>query len=419
MPGDTGDPGEVGEVGETPGGGAAASRVAGDPPTDPMRRALARAATARRRSAPNPWVGCVIVGPDGVVVGEGATAVPGGPHAEIEALREAGERARGATAYVTLEPCAHRGRTGPCAGALVDAGIARVVSALEDPDPRVAGRGHGWLRAEGVEVDVGVGAGEAADLLAPYLHQRRTGRAFAVLKTAASLDGRTAAADGSSRWITGADARADAHALRADSQAVVVGSGTALADRPSLTVRDLPGGAGDPGPPARPALRVVLDARGRVPAEGPLSDTGIAPTLVVTTEAGDARRLDEWRAAGATVEVAPPGPGGVGVDPAEVLALLARDHGVVQALVEGGARLHGSLLTAGLADRLVAYVAPLVLGERGRAVFGVPGPDSIEAARPLRLLSVVPLGRDVRLDLEPDSREHPDGPPRPGREEAA
>ncbi len=406
-----------------------------DTDLDVMRRAVAVATTARRRSAPNPWVGCVIVDPTGARIGEGATGLPGGPHAEVEALRAAGGRSRGATAYVTLEPCAHHGRTGPCADALVDAGVARVVSALEDPDPRVAGRGHDRLRSAGIDVSVGVGAAEAADLLRPYLHQRRTGRAFAVLKTAASLDGRTAAADGSSRWITGPEARADAHALRADSQAVVVGSGTALADRPALTVRDLPVAAGDaparwapeappdPGAPPEPPLRVVLDARGRVPADGPLFDVSLAPTLVVTTAAAGARRVDEWRRTGATVATVSPGPGGRGVDPAEVLAMLAEEHGVIQALVEGGAGLHGSFLAAGLADHLVAYVAPLVLGERGRPVFGVPGPDSIGAARPLRLLSVRPVGGDVRLDLAPDAApdasDRQDRPDRPGREEAA
>ncbi len=384
-----------------------------------MRRALVLAASARRRTAPNPWVGCVLVDAAGRVVGEGATDVPGGPHAEIGALRAAGERARGATAYVTLEPCAHRGRTGPCTDALLAAGVTRVVSALLDPDPRVGGRGHEVLRSAGIDVSIGAAGVEAAALLAPYLHQRRTGRAFAVLKTAASLDGRTAAADGSSRWITGPEARADAHALRADSQAVVVGSGTALADRPALTVRDLPGGPTDPGPPARPPLRVLLDARGRVPVEGPLADTALAPTLVVTTRAAAGDRIDGWRRAGAVVATASPGPGGTGVDAAEVLALLAEEHGVIQALVEGGARLHGSLLQSGLVDRLVAYVAPVILGERGRAVFGLRGPDSIDGARAMGLVSVSPVGRDVRLDLDPGADREGSAGGGPGREQAA
>ncbi|MDQ1519993.1 MAG: diaminohydroxyphosphoribosylaminopyrimidine deaminase [Actinomycetota bacterium] len=358
-----------------------------------MARALALAAGARRRTTPNPWVGCVIVA-DGTVVGEGATQPPGSDHAEIEALREAGPRARGATAYVTLEPCAHVGRTGPCADALIDAGIARVVVALTDPDPRVTRRGIERLRAAGVDVTEGVGLDAAATLLAPYLHHRRSGRAFCVVKSATSLDGRTAAADGTSRWITGEAARADAHELRADSDAVVVGAGTALTDRPALTVRNA-----DPAPRTQP-LRVLLDGRGRVPAEGPLFDPTLAPTLVVTTEHASSHAVDAWRAAGAKVEAVDTGPSGVGVDPAATLELLGRLD-VVQALVEGGATVHGSLLDAGLADRVVTYVAPGLLGARGRAAYGVAGPPSIDGFERWRLVGVRPLGDDVRLDYEP------------------
>ena len=180
-----------------------------------MRRALALAETARRRTPPNPWVGAVLVA-DGTVVGEGATQPPGGPHAEIGALRAAGDRARGATAYVTLEPCSHHGRTPPCVDALVEAGVARVVVALQDPDHHVAGQGIASLREHGITVDVGIEAETAARLLAPYLVHRALGRSFVVLKTATSLDGRSAARDGSSRWITGPSARADVHELRAD-----------------------------------------------------------------------------------------------------------------------------------------------------------------------------------------------------------
>src|SRR5215211_5822293 len=242
-----------------------------------MARAVALAAGVRRRTAPNPWVGAVVAR-DGVVVGEGATEPPGGPHAEVVALRAAREAARGATVYVTLEPCVHHGRTPPCGDALIAAGVARVVVAAEDPDPRVAGEGIARLRAAGIDVTRGPRADAVVRQLAPYLHHRRTGRAFCLLKTATSVDGRTAAADGSSQWITGPIARADAHGLRADSQAIVVGAGTALADRPALTVRDI-------DPPVRvPPARVLLDARGRVPAAGPLFDTALAPTLVLTTD---------------------------------------------------------------------------------------------------------------------------------------
>src|SRR5262245_40828397 len=229
-----------------------------------MAQAVALGEHGRRSAPPNPWVGCVVVDERGEIAGEGWHRGPGTPHAEAEALAVAGERARGGTAFVTLEPCAHRGRTPPCADALISAGVRRVVVALEDPDPRVAGRGLSGLRAAGVDVELGPGTGAARRSLAPYLHHRHTGRAWGLMKTAMSLDGRVATADGSSRWITGPAARADAHRIRAESQAVVVGAGTALADRASLTARDV-----DP-PVDRQPLRVLLDGRGRVPATGPL-----------------------------------------------------------------------------------------------------------------------------------------------------
>src|SRR6184192_119629 len=214
-----------------------------------MRRALDLAASVRSSASPNPWVGSVIE-PGGF---EGATQPPGGPHAEIVALQQAGEAARGATLVVTLEPCAHHGRTPPCVDAILAAGVARVVVGIEDPDPNVRGRGIARLREEGVEVEVGVCAAEVRAQLAPYLKHRNTGRPWVVLKLAASADGRTAAPDGSSRWITGEAARADAHRLRAESDAVIVGAATVRADDPSLTVRLADG----PDP-----LRVVL---GRAP----------------------------------------------------------------------------------------------------------------------------------------------------------
>lgn len=367
-----------------------------------MDRALARGETARRRTAPNPWVGAVVVR-DGEVVGAGATQPPGGAHAEVEALREAGDRARGATVYTTLEPCSHHGRTGPCVLALAAAGVARVVVSLEDPDPQVAGQGVEQLRALGVAVDVGVRAEVAARSLAPYLLHRRLGRTFTVVKTAMSLDGRIAARDGSSQWITGAASRADAHRLRAESQAVVIGAGTALADRPRLTVRDADGPI-----PTQP-LRVLLDASGRVPAEGPLFDPDLAPTLVVTTDAAgdDAQRA--WLAAGAKVLTVPPSGTGGGVDLTATLEVLA-GLGVLQALVEGGAALTGSLLEAGLADRLVTYVAPTVLGRDGRPALDLAGPARIADAPRWRLVDVARVGTDVRLDYEPPLR---DGAPPP------
>lgn len=359
-----------------------------------MARAVALGDAVRRRTAPNPWVGCVLVR-DGVVVGEGATEPPGGRHAEVVALDEAGERARGATAVVTLEPCSHHGRTPPCADALLGAGISRVEVALTDPDPRVGGAGLARLRAAGLDVAI-VEHPDAEVSLAPYLHHRRTGRAWCVLKSASSLDGRVAAADGTSRWITGRAARADAHELRADSHAVVVGSGTALADRPTLNVRDVA------VMPRVPPIRVVLDARGRVPAEGPLFDPAVAPTLVLTTAAAPPSAVDAWRDAGAKVEVLDPGIDGVGIDLEAALRLLGGE-GVLQAMFEGGPAVHGALLAAGSVDRFVAYVGGVALGPAGRPALDWAGPASLDAAPRFRLRSATPLGDDVRLDLVPAS----------------
>jgi diaminohydroxyphosphoribosylaminopyrimidine deaminase/5-amino-6-(5-phosphoribosylamino)uracil reductase len=360
---------------------------------DAMAQALQVSAAARRRSAPNPWVGCVLVR-DRVVVGEGASRAPGGAHAEAVALEQAGDRALGATAYVTLEPCSHQGRTPPCADALIESGVRRVVAALEDPDPRVAGAGFERLRAAGVEVVTGVGADAAARELAPYLHHRRTGRPFVVAKVAMSIDGRIAAADGTSRWITGDTARADAHELRADSQAIVVGAGTALADQPALTVRAVE------HMPDRQPLRVALDARGRVPATGPLFDTDLAPTLVITTSAAPADAVDAWRSAGAKVETVAPAAGGSGVDLDEVFELLGRE-GVLQALVEGGSALTTAVFGR-YADRLVVYMAPVALGTTGVPVLANAGPESMRDADMNRysLVGVRQLGGDVRLDYE-------------------
>ena len=358
-----------------------------------MARALHVSAAARRRSAPNPWVGCVLVR-DGVTVGEGASLAPGGAHAEAVALAQAEDRARGATAYVTLEPCSHDGRTPPCADALIAAGVTRVVAALEDPDPRVAGTGFARLREAGVEVVTGVGADQAARELAPYLHHRRTGRSFVVAKVAMSLDGRIAAADGTSQWLTSTAARADAHELRADSQAIVVGAGTAIADRPKLTVRDVA------EMPDRQPLRVLLDARGRVPATGPLFDTALAPTLVITTADTLPEAVDAWRSAGAKVETVAAAEHGSGVDLDDVFTLLGRE-GVLQVLVEGGSAITASVFGR-YAGRLVVYVAPVALGSNGVPVLAAPGPETMADADidRYRLVGVRQLGPDARLDYE-------------------
>jgi diaminohydroxyphosphoribosylaminopyrimidine deaminase/5-amino-6-(5-phosphoribosylamino)uracil reductase len=334
---------------------------------------------------------------DGAIVGEGATGVsPGGAHAEAAALAAAGERARRATVYTTLEPCDHHGATPPCTAALLAAGVDTVVVALDDPDERVAGRGYARLRDAGINVVTGVRAVDAAFDLAPYMHHRRTGRAFVTAKVALSLDGRVAAGDGTSQWITSEAARNDAHELRADVQAIVVGAGTAIADQPALTVRDA-----DPMP-IQPPLRVLLDARGRVPARGPLFDANLAPTLVVTTEAAPVAATDAWAAAGAKVETIAPAADGEGVD-LDTLALLLGRHGVLHALIEGGATVLGAVLREGIAQRLVAYVAPTLLGTRGLPGFAFDGPVTIADASRMHLTATRTLGNDVRLDYEVSS----------------
>jgi diaminohydroxyphosphoribosylaminopyrimidine deaminase/5-amino-6-(5-phosphoribosylamino)uracil reductase len=321
-----------------------------------MRRAIELAAGVRRTTSPNPWVGCVIVTADGTAVG-GATHPPGGPHAEADALRLARERGldtTGATTWVTLEPCSHHGRTPPCADALVEAGVSRVVVALEDPDPNVAGRGLARLRAAGVAVEVGVEAQAATDLLAPYLVHRRTGRPLVVLKLAATLDGGTAAPDGTSRWITGPAARTDAHALRADSDAILVGAGTVRADDPSLTVRHVDG----PDP-----LRVVL---GTAPP-----GAKVHPCLELKGDLGGV--LDELGA-----------------------------RGVLQVLVEGGARVAGDFHRAGLVDRYVLYLAPALFGGGDAArLFAGPGAATMAEVWRGRIASAATLGDDLRVDLLP------------------
>jgi diaminohydroxyphosphoribosylaminopyrimidine deaminase/5-amino-6-(5-phosphoribosylamino)uracil reductase len=323
-----------------------------------MQRALFVAAAGRAVTPPNPWVGCVVETADGQLF-EGATEAAGGRHAEtvaLDAARAAGADLAGATVWVTLEPCSHHGRTPPCADGLIAAGVGRVVVALEDPDPLVAGAGLYALRAAGVEVDEGVEAAAAADQLAPYLTHRRTGRPYVVLKLAATLDGRTAAPDGSSRWITGPEARADAHRLRAESDAVLVGAGTVRADDPALTVRDAPAPRGDPA-------RVVL---GTAPP-----GAKVHPCLERSGDLGAV--LDEL--------------GGLGY---------------LQVLVEGGASVARAFHAAGLVDRYVVYLAPALFGgDDATGLFAGPGAPTIAAVTRGRFRSVVLLGADLRLELDP------------------
>jgi diaminohydroxyphosphoribosylaminopyrimidine deaminase / 5-amino-6-(5-phosphoribosylamino)uracil reductase len=377
-----------------------------DPDEGWMARAVALAEGGRGTASPNPMVGAVLVR-NGRVVGEGFHRAAGLAHAEALALAAAGELAAGATCYVTLEPCAHHGRTPPCADALVAAGVARVVAAVADPDPRVGGAGLDRLRAAGVRVDVGAGAEAAAEQNAAYLTHRRLGRPRITLKAAASLDGKVAAPDGTSQWITGPAARADAHRLRAEADAVCVGAGTALADDPRLTVR-LPGWSG------RQPLRVLVDAAGRVGATGHLFD-GEAETLVATTPAAPAAAVDAWKAAGAEVLMCE-ATVGQAVDLEDLVRALG-ERGVLELLVEGGPRLQASLWAAGLADRLVWYLAPLAIGGQGAPGLLDDGAATLADARRLRLASVDRFGEDLRLVAYPrptgGAESAPPDPPNP------
>ena len=331
-----------------------------------MQMAVEVAATARLRTSPNPWVGCVVVCTDGQIF-SGATEPAGQRHAErvaIDTAVAAGADLRGATAYTTLEPCSHHGRTPPCTDALIAAGVSRVVTAIVDPDAKVAGNGLAALRAAGIACEVGLGADAVQAQLAPYLHHRRTGRPFVVLKLAATLDGRTAAADGSSQWVTGVEARTAAHRLRAESDAIVVGAGTVRADNPSLTTRLVDG----PSP-----RRVVL---GRAPA-----DAAVHPCL-------------EWSGS--------------------IDALL--DHlggeGVLQLMVEGGAAVAASFHRGGFVNRYVLHLAPALMGgDDGLALLTGQGAATIADIWRGHIASVRLVGSDLEVVLEPNHPSPTEGTP--------
>ncbi|MGK2958955.1 MAG: bifunctional diaminohydroxyphosphoribosylaminopyrimidine deaminase/5-amino-6-(5-phosphoribosylamino)uracil reductase RibD [Acidimicrobiales bacterium] len=316
-----------------------------------MRQAIDLAASVRSLTAPNPWVGCVIESPNCSRY-TGATQPPGGPHAEIVALAAAGDDAKGSTLWCTLEPCSHHGRTPPCVEAIISAGVKRVVVGIDDPDPRVAGSGIARLREAGIEVVVGVEAEAINAQLAPYLKHRMTGRPWVVLKLAATLDGRTAAPDGTSTWITGEPARIDAHRIRAESDAIVVGAGTVRSDDPLLTVRHVEGH--DP-------LRVVL---GRAPANAKVN-----PALELEGDLGGV--LDELGS-----------------------------RGVLQVMVEGGATVAGAFHRGGLVDRYVIYLAPKLFGgDDARPLFAGPGAPTMADVWEGQIVDVQQLGDDLRVEL--------------------
>jgi diaminohydroxyphosphoribosylaminopyrimidine deaminase/5-amino-6-(5-phosphoribosylamino)uracil reductase len=348
-----------------------------------MRRALDLAERGRATVSPNPMVGCVIVA-GGEVVGEGWHQAAGGPHAEIVALDAAGGRARGATVYTTLEPCSHTGRTPPCVDALIRAGVGRVVIAATDPNPAASG-GADALRRVGVAVDVGLLRDDAIAQNEVFLHGVRTHRPFVWLKGAVSLDGRVAAADGSSRWVTGESARRHAHALRGRVDAIVVGSGTLLADDPRLTVR-LDGWSG------RQPLRVVLDGRARTPVDARIHDRDGRSLVLVAPDARD----DALRGAGIAVEQVKTWSDGR-LAPRAILDVLWH-RGVRSVLVEGGPAVLTSFVDAGCFDRLVIYAAPLLLGDAALPLV-TDGPASLEDAERFVLHDVERVGGDAVLTL--------------------
>lgn len=327
-----------------------------------MRQAIDLASAVRASTSPNPWVGCVIESTDGRIF-TGATEPPGGRHAEAVAVEAAGDAAEGATAWVTLEPCSHTGRTDPCADLLVSAGVRRVVVAVEDPDPRVSGAGLDRLRDAGIEVELGVLGDDVRLQLAPYIKHRTTGRPWVILKLGASIDGRTGAPDRTSKWITGGAARADAHKLRAESGAVVVGAGTVRADDPALTVRHIEGA--DP-------IRVIL---GTAPPEA-----RVQPALEFSGELTEL--LDDLG-----------------------------DRGVLQVLIEGGATVAGSFHRAELVDQYVIYLAPALFGgDDAQPMFRGPGVETIDDLWRGVITHTEALGGDLRVDMVPVTPSPSTGP---------
>ena len=351
-----------------------------------MGRALELAARGEGRVEPNPMVGAVVADAAGAACGEGFHEVFGGPHAEVNALRAAGDRARGGTIFVTLEPCRHFGKTPPCTRAILAAGVRRVVAAAGDPNPLVAGAGFAELRAAGIKVVTGVREAEALRLTAPFRKRLRTGRPWVVAKWAMTLDGKIATRAGDSKWVSGPESRAEVHKLRGRVDAVVAGAGTVRADDPLLTARP-------PGP--RAAARVVLSRSGDLPAECQLTRTARESPVIVATQPGGAGKLDSWRGAGCEV---------VCVDdltPAVVLTELGR-RGMTNVLLEGGGAVAGAFADAGAIDEVWAFVAPKLVGGGGPSPVGGTGLMRMSEAAGWGELEVTKCGADVWLRARRD-----------------
>lgn len=350
-----------------------------------MTRALRLAARGLYSTSPNPRVGCVIVR-DGRVVGEGWHQRAGEAHAEVLALRGAGGAARGASVYVSLEPCSHHGRTPPCAEALIDAGVARVVAAMRDPNPQVSGRGIELLTLAGIQAQVGLLEDAARELNLGFVSRMTRGRPWLRLKTAASLDGKTALENGASKWITGAPARADVQRWRARACAILTGVGTVRADDPRMNVREVN--------TSRQPLKVIVDSRLATPPTARI----LAGGALIACATDDSERRAALEAAGAEILRLPGADGRV--DLAALLAELAR-RGVNELHAEAGATLNGALLAAGLVDEWLAYFAPLVLGHAARGLFDLPALTDMAGRRGFKLHDLARLGDDFRLSLRP------------------
>jgi len=371
-------------------------------PSPQMSAALEKARAARGTTSPNPPVGAVVV-IDCEVIARGHTQPLGGAHAEVMALRAAGDRARGADVYCTLEPCAHQGRTPPCTSALIEAGVRSVTYALRDPFPEVDGRGHTQLESAGIEVQSGDGENEATSILAGYLKHQRTGLPLVVVKYAASLDGRIAAASGDSRWVSGPETLRWAHDERPGLDAMVVGSNTVVVDNPELTARP-----GDPAGPVDPEvhqpLRIVVDTRGRTPENARVLQ-GDSPTLIATTAASPEAWRSSIAAAGAELLVLPSRSGRGGTEHVDLTALVEEcgRRGMLTVLFEGGGILLGSLFDQRLVDRVHAVIAPLIVGaaDAPTPVAG-QGADRMRDAVRLRQVSVSRMGDDMLITGEPD-----------------
>jgi len=347
-----------------------------------MRHALALAERGLYTTTPNPRVGCVIA-KDGAVVGTGWHEKAGLPHAEVLALKAAGKRAKGATLYVNLEPCSHQGRTPPCVDAVIPAGIERVVAAMQDPNPRVAGAGFAKLRAAGIEVEIGVMEEEARELNIGFVSRMTRGRPWVRMKIAASLDGRTALANGKSQWITGEAARADGHKWRARACAVLTGHGTVRDDDPQLNVR----GVDTPRQP----LKIVVDSRFETPLSARVLKDG---KTLIAGAVNEAERIAALKEAGADTVVIPNDRGKVELR--KLMEELARRE-LNEIHVEGGTKLNGSLLQAGVVDELLVYLAPSVIGDSGRGMFDLPELTELKQSLGLTIRELERVGEDVRI----------------------